>query len=163
MSENPGAGIIEKKVLIQASPAVIFRALTEAKDLAQWFCDRAVSDPRVGGELKAYWRLGNGGQAQRGRAVFTALTPGSQVELHWVDEGDGEGAGSGRHTICYTIHLKRGTAEVSVRDEGPLFGDDESLEVLSQGWISVLRDLKEHCESKQRSTRRQYISESDVE
>jgi uncharacterized protein YndB with AHSA1/START domain len=163
MIENPGMEIIEKKVLIQAAPGVIFRALTDARDLAQWFCDRATSDPRVGGELKAYWRLGGDGQPQRGRAVFAALTPDARVELHWMEEGNGEGAAPGRHTISYTIHLKRGTAEVSVRDEGPSLADEESLEALNQGWISVLRDLKEHCESKQRSTRRQYISDAEGE
>lgn len=153
MAADPSKGSIQKKVLIQASPGVIFRALTEAKDVVQWFCDRATSDPRVGGEFRAYWRMG-GGQAQRGRAIFSALVPDAQVELHWVDEGDDETAKAARHTICYTIRLKRGTAEVTVRDDGPPFADDETFELLSEGWISVLRDLKEHCESKQRSTRR---------
>jgi uncharacterized protein YndB with AHSA1/START domain len=154
MGGDPSAGIIEKKVLIQASPAVIFRALTQAKDVAQWFCDRVTSDPRVGGELKAYWRMGGGGEARRGRAIFTSLIADAQVELNWVDEGEGEGQEAGRHTICYTIRLKRGTSEVTVRDAGPPFADEESSEILNQGWISVLRDLKEHCEAKQRSARR---------
>ncbi len=147
-------GKIEKKVLIQASPAVIYRALTEAKDVMHWFCDRATSDPRIGGEFRAYWRMGSKGQAQRGRAVFTALVPDAQVDLHWTDEGSDETAAPVSHTISYSIRLKRGTAEVSVRDEGPPFADDETLELLSAGWISLLRDLKEHCESKERSSRR---------
>jgi hypothetical protein len=105
--------------------------------------------------------MGNGGQAQRGRAVFTRLVPDAQVELHWVDEGAGESDGTYRHTISYTIRLKRGTSEVQVRDEGPPFVDDEAMQLLSQGWISVLRDLKEHCEAKQRSTRRRAVGESD--
>ncbi|MBZ5500385.1 MAG: SRPBCC domain-containing protein [Acidobacteriia bacterium] len=163
MRANPGTGIIEKKVLIQASPAVIFRALTEAKDMAQWFCDRVTSDPRVGGEIKAYWRMGGSGQAQRGRAIFTSLIADSQVELHWVDEGEGESAGTDRHTICYTIRLKRGTSEVTVRDAGPPPADEETLEILNQGWISVLRDLKEHCEARQRNARRRSAGESKAD
>jgi uncharacterized protein YndB with AHSA1/START domain len=163
MKENPGTGVIERKVLIQASPDVIFRALTEAKEVAQWFCDRVTSDPRVGGELKAYWRVGLGGQAQRGRAIFTTLVPGAQVELQWIDEGDGADNAAGRHTICYMIRIKRGTSEVTVRDEGPPFADEESCTVLGEGWISVLRDLREHCESKQRSSRRRSAGESYTE
>ncbi len=154
MGDSGSNSIIEKKVLIQASPALIFRALTEAKDLAQWFCDRVTSDPRVGGEMKAYWRMGNDGEARRGRAVFTSITPDSLVELLWLDEGEGETSGTSRHTICYTIRFKRGTSEVSMRDDGPPFADEEVFELLDQGWISVLRDLKEHCEAKQRSARR---------
>jgi uncharacterized protein YndB with AHSA1/START domain len=158
MDANRSTGIIEKKVLIQASPAVIFRALTEAKDIAQWFCDRVTSDPRVGGELKAFWRMGSRGQTQRGRAVFITLAPESEVQLHWLDECGGETDDAVRHTIRYTIRLKRGTSEVSVRDEGPPLADEETFELLDQGWIGILRDLKEHCEAKQRSARRRSFS-----
>ncbi len=92
------ADTIRKKVLIEAAPAFIFRALTEAKEITQWFCDRVTSDPRVGGELKAFWRMGNGGQALRGRAIFTTLVPDSQVELQWIDEGDGQCPEGEHHT-----------------------------------------------------------------
>jgi uncharacterized protein YndB with AHSA1/START domain len=161
MSTNPGTGTIERKVLIQASPEVIFRALTEAKEVAQWFCDRATSDPRLGGELRAYWRMGLSGQARRGRAIFTSLVPAAQVTLQWIDEGDGAGDAMDRHSICYLIHLRRGTSEVTVHDEGPPFADEESCAALGEGWISVLRDLKEHCEAKQRSSRRRPAGESE--
>jgi uncharacterized protein YndB with AHSA1/START domain len=163
MTENLTPGVIEKTVLIQADPAVIFRALTESKDLAQWFCDRASSEPRIGGELKAFWRTGGGGQALRGRAVFTRLVPDAQVELDWVDEGGGEITESGRHTISYAIRWKRGSSEVIMRDAGPPLTDDETLEVLGRGWMSVLRDLKDHCETKQRSSRRHAANEVEFE
>ena len=152
---------IQKRVLIQAAPAFIFRALTEAKEITEWFCDRVTSDPRVGGELKAFWRMGNGGQAVRGRAVYTALVPDSQVELQWIDDGEGQCPGGEHHTTTYSIRLKRGISEVTVRDAGPPLEDGETLTLLDVGWISVLRDLKEHCESKQRSSRRRSIAASD--
>jgi uncharacterized protein YndB with AHSA1/START domain len=153
MGIKPRTGTIEKKVLIQAAPAVIYRALTDAREVAHWFCDRASSDPRVGGEFKAYWRMGTGGQAQRGRAVFTRLVTDAQVELRWVDDGAGEGLEGESHTILYAIRLKRGTSEVTVRDEGPPPTDQETHDLLDEGWIGILRDLKEHCEARQRSTR----------
>jgi uncharacterized protein YndB with AHSA1/START domain len=162
MAADANTGTIEKTVLIQATPQLIFKALTEAKDLAQWFCDRVTSDPRIGGELKAYWRMGISGQAQRGRAVFTKLVPDAQVEMRWLDDGGGEAAQDTGHVLSYTIRLKRGTSEVQIRDQGPPFEDEESQQFLSQGWISVLRDLKEHCEAKQRSTRRR-TAESERE
>jgi uncharacterized protein YndB with AHSA1/START domain len=163
MGSQRSTGIIEKKVLIQASPAVIYRALTDAKDLGQWFCDRATAEPRVGGELRAYWRAGNEGQPQRGRAVFTRLVQDSAVEVDWVDEGGAAVAASARHFICYTIRLKHGSSEVTVRDEGPPIEDDEVFELLDQGWITVLRDLKEHCESRQRSARRRPSADPEGE
>ena len=163
MRTDRDASVIERKVLIQAVPAVIYQALTEAKDLARWFCDRVTTDPRVGGELKAFWRIGCTGKAQRGCAVFTNLVPDSQVDLLWVDEGEGEIREAERHTISYTIRLKRGTSEVTVRDAGPPLADDETFELMDQGWITVLRDLKEHCETRKRSSRRRPAAEAQAE
>ncbi len=161
MVANRSADTVEKKVLIQASPSVIYRALTEAKEISQWFCDRAVCEPRVGGELKAFWRLGKSGQGQRGRAVFLSLVPESQVVLDWIDEGGGECVKNGQHTTTYSIKLKRGTSEVTLLDSGPALEDEDAFALLDQGWIGVLRDLKDHCESKQRSERRR--SQSAIE
>ncbi len=163
MTANRTSDTVEKKVLIQASPAVIYRALTEAKEIAQWFCDRAACDPRVGGELKAFWRLGRSGQGQRGRAVFLTLVPESQVVLDWVDEGGGECSEDVHHTTTYSIRLKRGTSEVTLLDAGPALEDEDAFALLDQGWIGVLRDLKDHCESKQRSARRRVQSAMELE
>ncbi len=156
MNSNVHQGIIIKRVLIQASPAVIYRALTDAKEIARWFCDRVTSDPKVGGELKAYWRIG----PRQGRAVFTTLIPDSQVELQWVDDGADETIEAARHSICYTIQLKRATTEVTVQDAGPPT-DEETFAALNEGWIELLRSLKEHCEAKQRTSRRRAVHGPD--
>ena len=80
-------GQIEKRVLIQASPAIVFKALTEARDLVRWFCDRASSDVREGGEITAFWKSDKAGT--KGRGIFTRLLPGALVEITWKDEGGG--------------------------------------------------------------------------
>jgi uncharacterized protein YndB with AHSA1/START domain len=81
-------GQIEKKVLIQAPPHIIFNALTDARDLVRWFCDRASSEPREGGELVAYWKSGKTGI--KGRARYVRLEPDTLVELLRVDDGHGD-------------------------------------------------------------------------
>ena len=40
---------------VAAPPSRLFEALTDARHLAHWFCDRAVSDPCQGGELVLAW------------------------------------------------------------------------------------------------------------
>jgi uncharacterized protein YndB with AHSA1/START domain len=148
MSLHESTGVIEKRVLIQASPAVIYRALTDAREIERWFCDRVTSDPKVGGELKAYWKMG----PRQGRAVFTALIPDSRVELQWVDDETEKTQAAASHSILYTIRLKRASTEVTVRDAGPPT-DEETFAALNEGWIELLRSLKEHCEARQRSSR----------
>jgi uncharacterized protein YndB with AHSA1/START domain len=145
-------GLIEKKVLIQASSPVIFQALTEAKYLVQWFCDRASSDPRVGGELSAFWKAGKSGQT--GRAVFTRLVPDALVELHWLDDAPLVSEHSTKHLLSYQIQSKRESTEVVMRDVGYCPPDEETFTVLDEGWNSVLLELKDHCERKERSARR---------
>ncbi|HYK88382.1 MAG TPA: SRPBCC domain-containing protein [Acidobacteriota bacterium] len=144
-------GRIEKKVLIKASPAIIFQALTDARDLVRWFCDRATCDPKEGGELAAYWKAGKSGQ--KGRAVFTKFMPGSSLELLWVDDGTGEGQQNGRHVLSYTIRERRGTSEVIMRDDDNRQQDDDTYAFLDLGWNSVLLELKDYCERKERSSK----------
>jgi len=162
MAMDSGKGVIQKKVLIQASPTVIFRALTESKELAHWFCDRAASDPKVGGEVRASWSVGKEGRSQRGRAMFTILEPDSRVEFCWVEEGGRKISEAERHSTSFAIRLKRGTSEVTVCDQGPPLEDEEAFDLLDRGWITVLRDLKEHCEARQRNARRQSVGKAQA-
>ncbi len=149
-------GLIEKKVLIQASPPVVFQALTEAKELVRWFCDRANSDPRVGGELSAYWRTGKAGQS--GRAIFTRIISDMLVELHWVDDPSPAPGQNTKHLLCYQIRRKREITEVLMHDEGFCPPDDETFAVFDEGWNSVLLELKDHCERKERVSKRKVAS-----
>ena len=145
-------GVIQKKVLIKASPEIIFRALTEARDLVRWFCDRATSDPREGGELTACWKTGKTGQ--KGRAVFKRIVPGTQVQLLWIDDGQGAVQDQARHLLSYSIKVKRGTSEVTMQDEDSPPPDEDTYAFIDQGWNSVLLELKDYCERKERSGKR---------
>ena len=152
-------GRIEKKVLIEASPAIVFQALTDARDLVRWFCDRATSDPRQDGELTAYWRIGKTGQ--KGRAVFKKYEPDSLLELLWVDDGEGEHGRPSHHVISYTIRSKRGSCEVLMRDEDDRPLDDDALVIFDRGWNGTLFDLKDYCERKERSSRSRPLGNSE--
>jgi uncharacterized protein YndB with AHSA1/START domain len=142
-------GKIEKRVLIQASPEVIFKALTDPSDLSRWFCDRATCDPREGGELTAYWKTGKTGQT--GKAIFTRIVALSQVELLWIDDGCGPPSEGTRHVLSYQISAARSGCELRMRDEGSPPPDPDTLDFMDSGWISVLMELKDFCEQKERT------------
>lgn len=144
-------GIIEKKVWIRASAEVVYKALTDSKELARWFCDRAACIPREGAELVAYWKAGKSGQ--RGRAVFTRIVPNSMVELLWIDDGRGVESGSPKHTLSYNIRSKAGMTEVVMVDKDVSTLDDGTYAFLDQGWNSVLLELKDYCERRERSAK----------
>ena len=43
---------IRKTIVIDASPEVVFKAITEPEELTQWFPDQAILESRVGGRMK---------------------------------------------------------------------------------------------------------------
>jgi uncharacterized protein YndB with AHSA1/START domain len=141
---------ITKKVWIRASRDVVYGALTDAKELVQWFCDRASFDPHEGGELVAQWRGEKNGQ--KGRAVVTRVVPGSILELLWTDDGRQSQERGSDHTLGYEIRSKSGLTELIMTDRDE-FSDDEETSVFDQGWNLVLLELKDHCERKERSAK----------
>ena len=44
--------VIEKNVVINASPEVVFKAITDPKELTNWFPDQAILEPKLGGKVK---------------------------------------------------------------------------------------------------------------
>jgi len=43
---------IRKTIEIDASPEIVFKALTDESELTQWFPDQAILEPKVGGKMK---------------------------------------------------------------------------------------------------------------
>jgi uncharacterized protein YndB with AHSA1/START domain len=43
---------IEKNIVIDASPEVVFRAITDQVELTNWFPDQAILEPKLGGKVK---------------------------------------------------------------------------------------------------------------
>jgi uncharacterized protein YndB with AHSA1/START domain len=149
-SESPDSKI-EKRVWIRASAEVVFKALTDSKELVRWFCDRASCNPREGGELVAHWKTGK--SSRKGRAVFTRIAPNSLLEMVWIDDGCGARTGDPSHTLSYSIRTKASMTEVTMVDKDDLISDKEIFDFLDQGWNSVLLELKDCCERRERSVK----------
>ena len=161
----PGSKIT-KKVWIKASAETVYRALTDAKELTHWFCDRATCEPVEGQELVAHWKTGK--SIQKGRAVFTRVVHGAALDLLWIDDGGGEQEKDSRHTLSYEIRSKSGMTELIMIDKDDAAPDEETGEFLDRGWNSVLLELKDYCErterlAKPRQSTRTRVSKSTQE
>ena len=143
--------IIEKKVWIQASSEIVFQALTKAKALEEWFCDKASSNPQAEGELLAQWN--DGKNRRKGRAIFTRFEPPNGLTLRWTDDGRGEDAAA-MHTLDYEIYPRTGMTELVMTDSDEAEMDEETLDFLAQGWNAVLLELKDYCEHKERAVKK---------
>ena len=70
--------LVEKSTVIPATPARLFRALTEAKQLSRWLADRVESDPRPGGQIVIDYDL------HEKRGEYRRLIPGVEVGIRWI-------------------------------------------------------------------------------
>ena len=149
--KSSGSRII-KKVWIRASAEVVYQALTESRHLTHWFCDKASCDPREGGELLAQWNTGK--SRQKGRAIITRISPNRALDLLWTDDGAGSQEKASKHTLSYEIRTKSGMTELIMTDQDDCASDEETATFLEQGWNSVLMELKDFCENKERTVRK---------
>ncbi len=93
---------------IQAPPAQVYRAFTNASALREWMCDGATLSPQPGGRFYAWW---NAGYYACGE--FTAVEPERNLAFTWQGRGQApntqvkislEGADGGtRLTLRHTI------------------------------------------------------------
>ncbi|HTP10634.1 MAG TPA: SRPBCC domain-containing protein [Anaerolineae bacterium] len=69
--------LIEKSTVIPATPARLYKSLTEAKQLSRWLADRVESDPRQGGQIVIDY------DTREKRGEYRRLIPGSEVGISW--------------------------------------------------------------------------------
>jgi uncharacterized protein YndB with AHSA1/START domain len=87
---DPDLDRIERSVHIGASPAKVWRALTEADLLARWFGERMTVDLRVGGELTLHWDVPADVRPEDEicygtfRAVITEIEPERVLAFRWA-------------------------------------------------------------------------------
>jgi uncharacterized protein YndB with AHSA1/START domain len=74
---------VRKTIVLDASPSVVFKALTDEKELVHWMPDKAKFDPRVGGEyeFKYHWADRNVDGTVRGKIL--ELTPNRKLSYTW--------------------------------------------------------------------------------
>ena len=70
--------LIEKSTVIPATPARLYRALTDAKQLSRWLADRVESDPRQGGQIVIDY------DSHKKRGEYRRLIPGIEVGISWT-------------------------------------------------------------------------------
>ena len=70
--------LIEKSIVIQATPVRLYNSLTDAKQLSRWLADRVESDPRQGGQIVIEY------DSHEKRGEYRRLIPGVEVGIRWI-------------------------------------------------------------------------------
>jgi uncharacterized protein YndB with AHSA1/START domain len=128
---------VEQSYLIGASPARVFAALTQPRQLARWFVASAVVELREGGAYRLTW---GPGVTMKGK-VRSVSAP-TKLVLDWHDRLPG---GKKFETVARFKLRKRGTGTLlTVTHEG--FGSGKSwvglYGAVQSGWAYYLQNLK---------------------
>ncbi len=69
---------IEKSVVIHATPARLFKALTNPNELSRWLAERVESDPRVGGQIRISFN------SHEKYGEYRRMIPNVEVGVRWT-------------------------------------------------------------------------------
>ena len=109
--------------------------------------------------MAAFWRTGK--EIRKGRATIMRLIQGSAIELLWIEDRRDDDPKPSRHTLQYEIKSKSGMTELIVTDNDESAPDEEEIAFITQGWNSILLELKDHCERKDRLAKLQGKSQKN--
>jgi uncharacterized protein YndB with AHSA1/START domain len=135
---------IEREIVIDAPPSVVWSIVTEAENLAGWFSDEAEIDLRAGGRMLLTWR---GLGAYEGRVE--TVDPPRLFAFRWQTR-EGEFSETNSTLVVMTLEAEDTGTRLQVVESGfatlPLTDDARAryADVNSKGWLTELNELRDH-------------------
>jgi uncharacterized protein YndB with AHSA1/START domain len=125
--------------LIDTTPEMAFKALTQASELREWMSDEAHTEVRPGGRYEVRWNSG-----YRAEGKFVQIEPPHRAAITW--HGTGEPAET---RVEFTVEPTRGGLRVTITHSG--FGEGEAWNRARaesrEGWETGLENLKSVLET----------------
>jgi uncharacterized protein YndB with AHSA1/START domain len=142
---------IDREIEIEASPERVWRALTDANELLDWFQMRIEGEIAVGNDV---WMTYTKQAGQRGLVRIVELTKPRRVVWRWhpgMKDPNVDYSREPQTTVTFTLEpTPRGTRlsvsetgfdEVSLERRAKVYADN------TQGWATVLVWLQKHVEA----------------
>lgn len=155
-----GADSVEREILIEASPEVVWGVITEPEQISRWFSDDADVAARVGANGTLTWRPGGRG----GDKEFDAVVPIRVVDaepfryfsFRWNHPRGVEPDGTNSALIEFSLVEEAGGTRLRVLESGiDLVTHDEPGEARyvkehEHGWERHLGEMLDYIASKAR-------------
>jgi uncharacterized protein YndB with AHSA1/START domain len=137
--------MITDAIEIGAPRAAVFRALTDADELAMWMATTAESDPRPGGRFRYAFEFADAAQNNEQAGEYVAVDPDERVSLPWRFPFSPKAT-----TVEYRLSESGDTTTVNFRHTGFESGEpwDSARARFGPGWRAFLEALKHWVEER---------------
>ena len=128
---------IELRKQIDATRERVFRALTDAGELMQWFSSSAESDPRTGGDYVLRFEFDDESKNHTYAGRYQDVTPNERVRYPW-------NGGFGKTTVEFELRPNDSGTEVVLHHSGWTEDAEEARQLHEQGWGFFLDNLERY-------------------
>lgn len=126
---------------LEASPAEVFRALTDAQELSRWWTTTAESDARTGGAFAYGFQFADPSRDHTYVGTYHDVTPDERVSYPWLSS-------LGESTVDVRLRPSGDGTELTLTHSG--WGEgaeaDEAVQLHEQGWSFFLDNLVAHLD-----------------
>jgi uncharacterized protein YndB with AHSA1/START domain len=119
------ADLIRREILLPASPDEVWEALTDGRQVSEWFGAEVEMVPRLGGRVRFRWRDGG----ERG-AVIEAFEAERLLVLRWLPfqkDADGKTRRRPSTKVRFTLRPGEGGTQLAVQETFPIPPQEQSL------------------------------------
>jgi uncharacterized protein YndB with AHSA1/START domain len=155
---------VEREILNEASPEVVWGVITEPEQISRWFSDEAEVEGRAGADGTLTWRPGGrGGDKDFDTVVAIRIVeaePFRRFSFRWNHPAGGRPDETNSALVEFSLIAEAGGTRLRVLESGiaAVTHDEQDtaryLEEHERGWEKHLGELLDHVASKPRGATR---------
>jgi len=155
---------VEREILIEASPEVVWGVITEPEQISRWFSDEAEVDGRAGADGTLTWRRGGRGARGASEAIVpirvVEAEPFRRFSFRWNHPEGAEPDECNSALVEFILTEEPDGTRLRVRESGidAVTHDEEGRtryrEDHEQGWGKHLGEMLHYVASKPRGVAR---------
>jgi uncharacterized protein YndB with AHSA1/START domain len=153
------ADSVEREILIEANPEVVWGVITEPEQISRWFSDEAVLEGRVGADGVLIWRPGGRGGSDREIDMSVPIRvveaePFRRFSFRWNHPQGARPDQSNSALVEFSLVEEAGGTRLRVLESGidAVTEDEQSKaryrEDHAQGWERHLGEMLDYVTSK---------------
>lgn len=157
------ADSVEREILIEASPEVVWGVITEPEQISRWFSDEADVEARGGADGTLTWKPGGRGGAKENELIvpirIVAAEPFRRLSFRWNHPQGEDPDESNSALVEFSLTDESGGTRLRVLESGiDAVTDDEQSKAQygrdhAGGWARHFDELAAHVSSKLRGAK----------